>query len=654
MIQADDGTWIPEVEELQRVSQIENLARKLIDIETELHNVKQAQSAARLPHSTIHDGYVVVRDASGRIRQVIGKQGPDSYGVKDHNEEWPAGARPNTPILNPDKGGIDVEWTGTFTVPMPNGFDRILIYGSPAGPNFINGPSNLLGTLRHKGHFPATPLPYVEHWFRFVGVNTSGNLSEPSLTVSATPSRLLGSDLFPETITETEIQPDSIGTPHLKANAVTALKILAEAIEAYHINAGAVTADKLAATLVLASRIIIGDPVLSRIELDPASGFIQYDGNGSATVSFGAQASGGNYLTILGPDGDALASINPTGDMSARSFSVTDSLSLGGNDVAAMLNIGARGIVAERKRSSGTGVSTSPKSITELSVETEIGRAYQIETSGIIIAGNWGRLVIRYTTNGSTPTLTSPVLTTSIVANGYTGTPQAVYQSTETGVLRLLFAVEPGTGSVEARPPTGDSMQFWVKDIGPSLVETGGDSSGGGGDSQNTRYTRKYIGGWSRTWRNGVMIDGSNPANLNQGNFGDGDWTSLWGWNNIVDIRADLAGSVIESCKVYMYAHHWHLAQGGFIRMGWTGLSSPPGNNLYPNVTSPRAVWPLPKPGGEWHDLGVEIAEGIRDGTIGSFCLDATDVADNLLDAGAITPTGASNLRPAIEIVYRK
>lgn len=248
-----------------------HLAQELAALRGQVETVQAGLRATQLGYSTLHGGYIVVRDSDGVIRQVIGRQDDNTYGQVAAN--GPPPSRPNTPEIVPIMAGLEIRWNGTLVDALPRDFSHILVYVSPAGEDFITGPSNLAGTLFRAGSLPVAPLEYSEHWVRFVAVNTSGEESEESLTASGTPTRILGTDLFPAIITETEIADDAISTPKLKANAVTALNIAAEAIQAGHIQAGAVTAAKLAATLVLASRVELHDADdVTTLLLDGATG----------------------------------------------------------------------------------------------------------------------------------------------------------------------------------------------------------------------------------------------------------------------------------------------------------------------------------------------------------------------------------------------
>ncbi len=335
------------------VPEVRRLAARLASLESELETLKAGARATQLDHSTIHGGRLLIRDSGGTLRGWLGRSPDGTFGTGAINGDPPP--RPNTPALVPSKGGLGVAWNGEFFTTRPNDFSHLVVYLSPVD-GFI--PSNLRGTLSRPGSLPVGPLPYVPHYAVFVAVNTSGVESVPSLQSSgATPERLFGSDLFPKTITNTEMDDDSVDTPQLRANSVIGLHIIAEALEAYHLKAGIVEADKLAAILVLASDIIAGNPNGARLVTN-ATGITQYTGDSLNTIAMrlGADPAGGNFLTIFDPNDPAraVASIGRDGTITASGFAVDGSASINGSDLNDLLNELPKGVVARTTTASNS------------------------------------------------------------------------------------------------------------------------------------------------------------------------------------------------------------------------------------------------------------------------------------------------------------
>lgn len=304
---------------------LRRLSKQIVDLQGRLGILEKGARTTQLNHSSLEGGTIVINDTSGLPRGYVGMQPDGTSGIVAVN--GPPPSRPNTPELTPIKAGIAVAWNGELVDALPLDFSHILIYLSGAGPDFIEGDSNLVGALNRAGSLPIAPLPYSQHWARFIAVNTSGEKSEASFTAGpTTPTQVVGQDILDGAvtelkvandaitaakvatgaITETKVAPDAITTPKIAAgavqagsiaagaivadkiatNAVTADKILAlaitadhisaNAIEAGHILAGAVTADKLEAELVLANRIIVGTSGGDRVELHETNGLEQW------------------------------------------------------------------------------------------------------------------------------------------------------------------------------------------------------------------------------------------------------------------------------------------------------------------------------------------------------------------------------------------
>lgn len=307
--------------ELLPPAELRRVVSTLIGIQQRVALIEKGQRTTQLAQSSIEDGAITIRDAEGLPRGYYGMQPDGTAGVRIVN--GPPPPRPNTPEMVGIMDGVLIRWNGTFITERPGDFLFVNAYVSGAGPDFIEGPSNLVTQFTEAGEFPVTNLGVGTYWGRLVAFNTSGVKSVASFTASATSQAVVAQDvldgiitevklandavtaakLAANAVTETKIAPDSISSPKiiagaiqavniavgavqtdklaagavvtakLDALAVTADKIAVNAINAGHITAGAVTAAKLEATLVLASRIVAGDPGGNRSELNPTSGF---------------------------------------------------------------------------------------------------------------------------------------------------------------------------------------------------------------------------------------------------------------------------------------------------------------------------------------------------------------------------------------------
>jgi len=319
MVQAEDGSWVPESFYASQ-QPVRKLATRLVAMEHKLDTLERSQRAPSLAYSSIENGYIVVRDAAGKVRQVIGRQDDATFGQAAYNGTPPP--RPNTPTLTPIMAGLDVAWNGTFNETAPKDFSHLLVYVSPVE-NFIHGPSNLAGTLYRAGSIPVAPLPTTVHYVRFVAVNTSGVESEPSFDASATPAQVVAQAvldgivgelaLVDSAVTTAKIAPEAVTTPKLIASAITAEKIAALAVIADKIAANAVTAGKIEAGAVTAAKLAATLAIVSRIEMYKTDGTtlaILLDGPTGNALFRGevATALSGNRI-VVNPGGEGQPSI---------------------------------------------------------------------------------------------------------------------------------------------------------------------------------------------------------------------------------------------------------------------------------------------------------------------------------------------------------
>ncbi|GAA1769884.1 fibronectin type III domain-containing protein [Nonomuraea bangladeshensis] len=224
----------------------------------------------------------------------------DEYAVLIEEDTTPPPV-PTAPTLSARLGVIHVGWDGLGVggAQMPSDFHRVRVWmQDPLDPGAAE-----VGYLQAAGSIVVTGQPYGalrEFWL--TSVDHAGNESAPSASAVIAAVQLVEGDAADESIT----------TGAIAANAVTADKIQAGAIEAGHIAASAVTADKLAAVLALVTRIVAGNPLAARVELN-AAGLAAYDAGGVQTVdvsSSGAVSIVGQLATGL--TGNRLV-INPTG-----------------------------------------------------------------------------------------------------------------------------------------------------------------------------------------------------------------------------------------------------------------------------------------------------------------------------------------------------
>ncbi|MEU1908351.1 hypothetical protein [Streptomyces hygroscopicus] len=233
------------------------LALEVARLRREVNQIKKGQRVAH--GASIENAALEVKDDAGTLRVTLGVQSDGTVGVVAQNGP-PPGAL-SAPIVTPSIASLRVTWDGALAdgSALPLDFDHVAVYVSTTS-GFTPSTVTFAGTITKAGDggmLPITPLPYVEHYVRLIGVNTSGIGGAPSAETAGTPVQVDG--------------------PDLTAGSVTAETIAA----------GAVEADKLAAIIALATRIVAGDPAGARVELN-SDGLKVYDGTGTLKVDLDA------------------------------------------------------------------------------------------------------------------------------------------------------------------------------------------------------------------------------------------------------------------------------------------------------------------------------------------------------------------------------
>lgn len=384
-------------------------------------------------------------------------------------------------------------------------------------------------------------------------------------------------------------------------------------------------------------------------------------------------------VLVFGANGDPIGSITADGSISMVTGQFDSSLIYGGTEMSELLNQRARGEVARVDAGYGqTPATTSEIVWLEFEFEAEQGRAYKLRSGGLVARGTGTQGIrIRYTTDGTRPLVTSPVLIAQQVTAG-----QTLALNSDIGALadagnieRVRFAV--CVRSVDATSaffdPSDLALGFsaWVEDVGPRQDPSGGivnggttGGSGSGGTTTPTPTKKTFTSSWNCTWSQSWvagnttrsddanrMWQGYTPAAASRG-----DQVGLFGFN-MTDIRAKLAGATIKKVELYLYAEHWYYNAGGTVMLGTAAPTSPPGS--FPATAGRRVSWRLGKPEGRWVDLGgvgITIGNQIRDNQVGCFALEPRPYDRNLDYYGYFKGfTGISgDNSPGLRITYEK
>lgn len=307
-----------------------------------------------------------------------------------------------------------------------------------------------------------------------------------------------------------------------------------------------------------------------------------------------------NVFGVEDPYGDQLMSVDSGGNVNAQTVSATADVIVQGASLMGTLlpelpqGIIARGWVAPSSYPwPSTALSTTETAILEVDATLEAGRMYRVAAMVAAVATgvtSWGRSIIRYTSDGSTPTTSSPVLIRSDVTTQGTNTAslppmENFIAPSSTALYRFLLTAQTGGG--------GSAMQFQSGNAAPSMVV----EDVGLGNSANTSNTGLTLGSGTSGGTAGSAItqswyptatysyygsgasNGSNARRainsyLWQGSPGGatgaqvGDQYSFMVWP-VSSIAAALSGATINQVTLRLSNGGSHYSTGTFAVLGY-------------------------------------------------------------------------------------
>lgn len=229
-----------------------DIGQKLVKLE---RDITALQRASRLGHASIEDAAVLVNDAAGGLRGIIGVQADGTTAVTIVNGSAPP--QPAPALLANGIIGITATWDGAFDggAIMPLDWQRVEVHASTTN-GFTPTSSTLQGTIETpQGSTIVIPCD-APVYVRLVSRNTSGTAS-PASTQSGPlgPTPVVADDILDGIVTEVK----------LAAGAVTEAKIAAGAVGTTALADGAVLGDKLADAAVEVGKIADGAVVLNTL-----------------------------------------------------------------------------------------------------------------------------------------------------------------------------------------------------------------------------------------------------------------------------------------------------------------------------------------------------------------------------------------------------
>ncbi|MDX2557730.1 AsmA family protein [Streptomyces stelliscabiei] len=341
-------------------------------------------------------------------------------------------------------------------------------------------------------------------------------------------------------------------------------------LKSFHSTAGSVLWDNAVARFVTASGY-----AGARAELSPL-GLQLYDEEGEEAVAL--LTGRPNYLT-LSADGVPVATIDQEGKAGFQSLAIAEGLTVGGDDIASILDQRPRGIVAYGVPATTVTSTGTEIGLFELPATIVAGRMYRIKfhaTADFDTASDGEARVYLRDGGASTPSINSTlrqhvVLTPSHTGRYWTAELEHIVPASAlgAGLHRFLISFE-NTGGTTGQtfelglPTTGRSCYFIVEDIGPEIPKTGGNNTGGGTAAPPViQYTKTYSATWSGSYASRGSYNSYFGNSCYQGYYSstNGMQASLIGFAS--SLGTDLSGATIQKAEVYLYFDHWYSNSGG-------------------------------------------------------------------------------------------
>ncbi|MEU2909215.1 hypothetical protein ACFYM3_15905 [Streptomyces massasporeus] len=341
-------------------------------------------------------------------------------------------------------------------------------------------------------------------------------------------------------------------------------------LKSFHSTAGSVLWDNAVARFVTASGY-----AGARAELSPL-GLQLYDEEGEEAVAL--LTGRPNYLT-LSAVGVPVATIDQEGKAGFQSLAIAEGLTVGGDDIASILDQRPRGIVAYGVPATTVTSTGTEIGLFELPATIVAGRMYRIKfhaTADFDTASDGEARVYLRDGGASTPSINSTlrqhvVLTPSHTGRYWTAELEHIVPASAlgAGLHRFLISFE-NTGGTTGQtfelglPTTGRSCYFIVEDIGPEIPKTGGNNTGGGTAAPPViQYTKTYSATWSGSYASRGSYNSYFGNSCYQGYYSstNGMQASLIGFAS--SLGTDLSGATIQKAEVYLYFDHWYSNSGG-------------------------------------------------------------------------------------------
>jgi hypothetical protein len=537
------------------MTSLEELARELAELRRQVNRM-----TPQLASSSIETGAIREHDVDGALVGQYGRQFDGTSAPSTFNGPLPP--MPSTPVLTPVVKGVKVRWDGLFAddedgneVLVPMNFARVELHASTDAGFLADTAATLISTWEtpRGGELVVAANPTLL-CCRLVTRNLAGLRSPATPVVSATP---LG-------VNDTDIE--SVGVAKL-------------------------TTGELAA----GQRIILGVESEAHAEATP-DGFSVYRVNlengqlyRSATLG---DADVPDMLQIAGADGAVKASISDEGKVVSQELVVSSKLYVGGLDLDERFarEAATRNIMNAIRLADGR-ITGGELGLFEFQFTAQWGHVYSFVVAPVYIACSGAayhhELILRFTDDGSRPTVSSPIYYRKLKyhtasgggwydmgghflnhfpffwAGGTTG---------DTRLFRILVTMRTEAGNTVTWANYGDQysiatvLDHGMRNIGVFAVDNDG---GGTGTPPPVPQQYYWEGGaeWGATWR-GNGSKRTDTADLYQGYYSgtNGLQHASWGWP---DLTGMLSGATVDRAETWLYTPHWYSAGGGVACIGF-------------------------------------------------------------------------------------
>jgi hypothetical protein len=379
-----------------------------------------------------------------------------------------------------------------------------------------------------------------------------------------------------------------------------------------------------------------------------SAGLRLFGNDGEETVALVSNRP--NYFSIQDVDGNAVATIDSTGSIAGTSgafagnpddtneFGDVRGLSIGGTDVADRLSAMGQGMIARGYMSSKTfGPIDSDVGLFEVGFVASPGREYLVTMDNFYFQFNPGTasgatvpgmsFALRYTTDGSSPTVTSASLayTNGFSPRGGGNDAGAVHLAGSFAIsgasekqVRVLFVAGVGYPGTEGAATRGEvfsyatPMQMRIFDLGPYGYENLAAENRGGGAyagstvvtppattkktytstwAANGSQTRRGISGYGNYTVNTSAPSGYNLAgyysssNGNQYTYLGFTAANSTGGESNKTISSAISGASISKVELYVKNATFYATSGGSQRFSMTTLGSIPSSGSASSTT---------------------------------------------------------------------